>query len=259
VIRIIEAGRILLADEMGLGKTIQAIAAIEIFARFLNVKKVLIICPTSLKYQWKREIEKFTTRDATIVEGMVHKRRELYACDSFIKIISYGLCRNDGDLIGKWSPDMVIIDEAQRIKNWKTQTAKAVKKIDTEYALVLTGTPLENRIDELHSIVEFVDRYRLGPLFRFLNNHQMLDEHGKLAGYRNLRTINKTLEGILLRRTKKEIADQLPGRTDKNFFVELTKEQVSWHNEYYEIVCRLVNKMDKDRFPFGGRETETSD
>ncbi len=248
VIRIIEAGRILLADEMGLGKTIQAIAAIEIFARFLNVKKVLIVCPTSLKYQWKREIEKFTARDAAIVEGMVHKRRELYACDSFIKIISYGLCRNDGDLIGKWSPDMVIIDEAQRIKNWKTQTAKAVKKIDTEYALVLTGTPLENRIDELHSIVEFVDRYRLGPLFRFLNNHQMLDDHGKLVGYRNLRTINKTLEGILLRRTKKEIADQLPGRTDKNFFVELTKEQIKWHNDYYEMVCRMVNKWIKTGF-----------
>jgi len=84
VIRIIEAGRILLADEMGLGKTIQAIAAIEIFARFLNVRKVLIICPTSLKYQWKREIEKFTARDAMIVEGMVHKRRELYSLDSFI-------------------------------------------------------------------------------------------------------------------------------------------------------------------------------
>ncbi len=248
VIRIIEAGRILLADEMGLGKTIQAIAAIEIFARFLDVRRVLIICPTSLKYQWKREIEKFTARDAIIVEGMVHKRRELYSMDSFIKIISYGLCRYDGDLISDWSPDLVIIDEAQRIKNWKTQTAKAVKKIDTEYALVLTGTPLENRIDELHSIVEYVDRYRLGPLFRFLNNHQILDEHGKLTGYRNLRTINKTLEGILLRRTKKEIADQLPGRTDKNFFIELTKEQINWHNQYYEIVCKLVNRWIKTGF-----------
>lgn len=82
VIRIVEAGRILLADEMGLGKTIQAIGAMEIFARYLNVERVLIICPTSLKYQWKREIEKFTGRDSLIVEGPVHKRRELYEAGS---------------------------------------------------------------------------------------------------------------------------------------------------------------------------------
>jgi len=117
VIKIIEAGRILLADEMGLGKTIQAIAAVDIFARFLNIRRVLIICPTSLKYQWKREIEKFTSRDVMIVEGMVHKRHELYSLDSFIKIISYGLCRYDDDQINDWSPGLVIIDEAQRIKN----------------------------------------------------------------------------------------------------------------------------------------------
>ena len=248
VIRIVEAGRILLADDMGLGKTIQAIAAVEIFARYLNVKKVLIICPTSLKYQWKREIEKFTERTACIVEGIVHKRQEFYSDDSFIKIISYGVCRYDGEMINEWSPDLVIIDEAQRIKNWKTKTAMAVKKIDTEYALVLTGTPLENRIEELHSIVEFVDRYKLGPLYRFLDNHQVLDEYGKVTGYKNLRGINKTLENILLRRTKKEIADQLPGRIDKNFFVELTREQISRHNEYYEMVCRMVNKWIKTGF-----------
>lgn len=248
VIRIVESGRILLADEMGLGKTIQAIAASEVFARYLGVKKVLIVCPTSLKYQWKREIEKFTDRDVCIVEGVVHKRCELYSTGSFFKIISYGLARNDLEEIGEWAPDLVIIDEAQRIKNWKTRTAQSVKKIDTKYALVLTGTPLENRIEELHSIVEFVDRYKLGPLYRFLDSHQVLDEHGKVTGYKNLRRINKTLEGILLRRTKKEIANQLPGRMDKNFFIELTKEQIKRHNEYYEMVCRTVNKWIKTGF-----------
>lgn len=75
VIKIVEEGRILLADEMGLGKTIQAIAAMEIFARYLNVERVIIVCPTSLKYQWKREIEKFTGRESLIVEGSVHKHR----------------------------------------------------------------------------------------------------------------------------------------------------------------------------------------
>ena len=88
VIRIAEAGRILLADEMGLGKTVQAIAAVEFFARYLNVDKVLIVCPTSLKYQWKREFEKFADRDVCIVEGMKHERHKLYRPEVFATIIS---------------------------------------------------------------------------------------------------------------------------------------------------------------------------
>ena len=245
VIRILETGRILLADDMGLGKTIQAIAATELFHTYLNVKKVLIICPTSLKYQWKREIEKFSGKESNIIEGLIHKRKDLYREDDFIKIISYGVCRNDLEFISGWKPDLVIIDEAQRIKNWKTQTAQSVKKIKSEYCIVLTGTPLENRIDEIHSIVEYIDRFRLGALFRFLHNHQVVDENGKLIGYKDLRTINKTLEKILIRRTKKEIADQLPDRLDKNFFVEMTEEQMTDHNDYYEVVTKLVNKWIK--------------
>jgi SNF2 family DNA or RNA helicase len=242
VIRILEAGRVLLADDMGLGKTIQTIAAIELFHKHLNVNKILIICPTSLKYQWKSEIEKFTGRTSTIVEGLIHKRKDLYAQTDLIKIISYGAGRNDLEFIYAWKPDLVIIDEAQRIKNWKTQTAQSVKKIRSEYLIVLTGTPLENRIDEIHSIVEYIDRYRLGALFKFLDNHQVTDENGKLTGYRNLRNINKTLEEILIRRTKKEIAGQLPNRVDKNFFVEMTGEQMADHNSYYDHVSQLVNK-----------------
>lgn len=242
IIDIVDAGRVLLADDMGLGKTIQAIAAVEIFARYFNVEKVLIICPTSLKYQWKAEIGKFTGRDACVVEGLVHKRKELYLHNDFYKIISFGLVRNDKDLINAWGADLVIVDEAQRIKNWKTLTAKSVKKIYTEYAIVTTGTPLENRIDELHSIVEYIDHFKLGPLFRFLNNHQILDENGKLIGYKDLRTINKTLKDILIRRTKNEIIDQIPGRIDKNFFVEMTAEQKSDHKDYYDVVSRLASK-----------------
>ena len=248
VIEIINAGRVLLADDMGLGKTIQAIAAVEIFARYFDVTKVLVICPTSLKYQWKSEIRKFAGRDASVVEGLIHKRKDLYCQDDFYKIISYGVVRNDTELINAWEADLIIIDEAQRIKNWKTLTAKSVKKIQSEYTLITTGTPLENRIDELHSIVEYIDRYKLGPLFRFLYNHQVLDEYGKLIGYKDLRSINKTLEDIMIRRTKKEIIDQLPGRIDKNFFVEMTPEQKSDHWDYYNVVARLANRWIEQGF-----------
>ncbi len=248
VIKAFKAGRVLIADEMGLGKTIQALATVELFARYLDVKRVLIICPTSLKYQWQKEIEKFTDKSSQVVEGLIHKRKTLYKQKEFYKIISYGITRNDLDMINAMSPDLVILDEAQRIKNWKTKTAKAVKQIQSKYTIVLTGTPLENRLQELHSIVEFIDMYRLGPLFRFLHNHESTDEFGKVIGYKRLKSINKTLEPVLIRRTKKEIIDQLPGRIDKNLFVDMTKEQRRDHNSYYELVCRLVNKWRRQGF-----------
>ena len=239
--RIVETRRILLADEMGLGKTVQTIAAVEIFSRHLGVKSVLIICPTSLKYQWKNEIHKFSGRNAIVIEGSPLVRTALYGEKTFYKIISYGACSNDTDKIDQIKPDLVIIDEAQRIKNWKTKTAQAVKKIHSDFAIVLTGTPLENRIEELHSLMEFVDQYKLGPLFRFLGAHQVLDDRGKLTGYRNLREIYKTLDDVLIRRNRQTIIDQLPGRIDKNYYIEMTREQIEEHDYYYDIVSRLVN------------------
>jgi SNF2 family DNA or RNA helicase len=248
VIKAVKAGRVLIADEMGLGKTIQAIASAEILANELGIEKVLIICPTSLKYQWQMEINKFTNREVNVIEGLIHKRRKQYEDNQFYKIISYGVVRSDLEFINKFAPDLVILDEAQRIKNWKTKIAQSIKQISSEYAIVLTGTPLENRLEELHSIVEFIDRYKLGPLFRFLYTHQIIDEFGKIIGYTKLHDINETLDPILVRRTKKEIEDQLPDRLDKNFFVKMTKEQLRYHSDYYEIVSRLVNKWRRQGF-----------
>jgi len=237
------AGRALIADDMGLGKTIQAIAATEILARECGVERALIVCPTSLKYQWRQEIEKFSDRTATVVEGLSHARRRLYGADGFYKIANYDVLHRDLEAIQAWRPDLVILDEAQRIKNWKTRAARSVKRIDSPYALVLTGTPLENRLEELHSIVEFIDRHRLGPLFRFLDAHQMADpETGRVVGYTHLKAIGETLAPILIRRTKAEVLKQLPERMDKTFLVPMTKEQRQIHEENREIVARIVAK-----------------
>ena len=242
------AGRSLIADDMGLGKTIEAIAAVEILAKTVGLERVLIISPTSLKHQWKQEIEKFSDRSVQVVEGLLAKRTQLYASDSFYKITNYDVIYRDFDLIARWMPEMIILDEAQRIKNWKTRTAKSVKKLESEYAIVLTGTPLENRLEELHSIVEFVDRFRLGPTFRFLAEHQHVDEVGKVVGYRNLSTIAKTLEPVLVRRTKNEVLKELPQRLEKNYFVPMTKEQMKHHEENREIVARIVAKWRRFGF-----------
>jgi superfamily II DNA or RNA helicase len=243
-----KAGRSLIADDMGLGKTIEAIAAVEILARTVGLERVLIVCPTSVKHQWKQEIEKFCSRSAEVVEGFLPKREKLYRSDSFYKITNYDVIHRDLDLIRNWAPEMVILDEAQRIKNWKTRRAQSVKKLDSRYALVLTGTPLENRLEELHSIVEFVDRFHLGPMFRFLAEHQHVDEIGRVVGYHNLSKIAKSLESILLRRTKKEVLKELPERLEKNYFVPMTDEQMKHHEENREIVARIVAKWKRFGF-----------
>ncbi|MBF0492197.1 MAG: DEAD/DEAH box helicase family protein [Deltaproteobacteria bacterium] len=241
-------GRVLIADEMGLGKTIQAIAAAEILAQVMRIQRVLIVCPTSLKHQWQSEIEKFSKRSALVVNGLLKKRQETYATSSFFKIINYDVVYKDIALINSWQPDLVILDEAQRIKNWKTRAAKSVKLLQSRFAIVLTGTPLENRLEELHSIVSFIDRQRLGPLFRFLHNHQVNNEFGKVTGYHNLDQIGESLKPILLRRHKSEVLQQLPERTDKTFFIPMTEEQWLHHDENYEGVCKIVNKWRKMGF-----------
>ncbi|MCC6125758.1 MAG: DEAD/DEAH box helicase [Pirellulales bacterium] len=242
------AGRCLNADDMGLGKTIQAIAAAEILARTAGVEKVLVVAPTSLKHQWRGEIEKFAGREATVVEGMLSRRRELYRAESFYKITNYDVIHRDRDAIAEWQPDLIVLDEAQRIKNWQTRTAQSVKMLDSKYAIVLTGTPLENRLEELHSIVQFVDRFRLGPMFRFLNEHQHVDDHGRVVGYKSLDRITETLKPILVRRTKDKVLKELPERLEKRFFVPMTEPQAKHHEENRETVARTVQKWRRYGF-----------
>ncbi|BBO19038.1 DNA or RNA helicase superfamily II [Candidatus Brocadia pituitae] len=242
------AGRCLIGDDMGLGKTIQALAAAELMAKLFNIQKVLIVSPTSLKHQWKTEIVKFTDRAVQVIEGLNHLRRQFYRNESFYKLINYELVFRDFDMIKGWAPDLIILDEAQRIKNWKTRTAQYVKQLDSTFAIVLTGTPIENRIEELHSIMEFIDRRHLGPLYRFVHNHRIVDEGGKVIGYQNLQSVRGSLKNVMMRRKKEEVLKQLPERIDKNFFVPMTKEQRVIHDENYDIVAKLIAKWRRYKF-----------
>jgi hypothetical protein len=116
----VRAGRALIGDEMGLGKTIQAVAAAELFARHFGVQRVLVVCPTSLKHQWSSEFARFSERQAQVIHGLRAQRQLQYREDVFCKITHYETLARDADLIAGWAPDLVIADEAQRIKNWNT-------------------------------------------------------------------------------------------------------------------------------------------
>ncbi len=244
-----KAGRCLIGDEMGLGKTAQAIGAAEVMARLFGVERVLVVCPTSLKHQWKNELSRFTSRTVQVVDGLRPKRAEAFADPAPVfKITNYDTVHADLDAITGWSPDLVILDEAQRIKNWTTRVARSVKQIQSPYAVVLTGTPLENRLEELFSIIDFVDRHRLGPKFRLLHEHQVRDDAGKVTGYRDLGRIGQTLSPVLLRRQKDQVLKQLPERIESTVFVPMTPLQRDLHTENQEEVARLVAKWRRFKF-----------
>lgn len=242
------AGRALLADEMGLGKTIQAIGAALVLKREAGIEGVLVVCPTSLKYQWRSEIVKFTDESVRVIEGPFQVREKQYREGAFFKIVSYHAIAHDLEAVARMAPDLVVLDEAQRIKNWKTRIARSVKRIESPYALVLTGTPLENKLEELYSIVEFVDHYKLGPFWRFLAEHQIKDETGKVTGYRGLGEIAGLLSDMTIRRRKKEVLADLPGRIDKRVFVPMTAKQRSIHDEFAESVGSLTRKWKRKGF-----------
>jgi len=173
-------GRAVLADDMGLGKTIQGIGVAELLSRHAAVAKVLIICPASLKSQWRKEIRRFSDRSVHLVLGSQKERPAQYAGDQFFTVCNYEQVLRDVLSIERVAWDLIILDEGQRIKNWEAKTSRIIKALKSPFALVLSGTPLENRLDELFSVVEFIDDRRLGPAFRFFNRHRVVDEKGKL-------------------------------------------------------------------------------
>jgi superfamily II DNA or RNA helicase len=239
------SGRALIADEMGLGKTVQAIAAAQLLARHFGVQRVLVVCPTSLKHQWQREFARFAGAEAQVLGGLRAQRQRQYREEGFCKITNYETLARDADLIEAWAPELLIVDEAQRVKNWNTIAARAIKRIAAPYAVVLTGTPLENRLEELISIVQLVDQHRLGPTWRLLHEHQQFDEAGRVVGYRDLDRLGATLAPIMLRRRKAEVLTQLPERVDNTLFLPLTPEQRVHHDENGLIVSRIVSRWRK--------------
>jgi SNF2 family DNA or RNA helicase len=243
-------GRSILGDDMGLGKTVQTLAACELLARERGIERVLVVAPASVKYQWETEIKKYTNRPVQIVDGGIEDRRSGYRQPTFYRLINYEIAVRDMDELNVWQPDLIVLDEAQRIKNWEAKTTRAVKKLRSRYALVLTGTPLENKLEELYSIVQFVDDRRLGPAYQFLHDHRMLDPDGKVIGYRNLERIREKLQPVLLRRTRAEVLSQLPARTDTVVYVEMAEQQKGPYADLQHTLVRLLQKKhltDVDR------------
>ena len=238
--------RALLADDMGLGKTIQAIAACELLAQRKGIARVLVVCPASLKAEWEEQIARFSTRATRLVFGPPAQRLAAYREPAFFTIVNYEQVLGDaGDINAILAPDIVVLDEAQRIKNWHTKTAHRVKSLRAPYAFVLTGTPVENRIDELYSIIQYLDPEVLGPLFRFNRDFYELDARGRPIDYKNLAALRERVQPLMLRRRKSDVEKELPGRTVKTYFVAMAQEQKSRYEDYRQPAAQLIAQAQR--------------
>ena len=239
------AGRAFLADDMGLGKTIQAIAAALVLRRSLGARRAMVVCPASLKHQWSREIRKACGERAQVVEGPPARRFAIYSGwrEGFL-ILNYELVLRDLDAVLATRPDLVVLDEAQRIKNWNTKTARAVKRLQSPHAFILTGTPLENRLNELHSLVEFLHPRAPGPRWRLLPFHAVSDDRGQVIAYEGLQVLRRRLEGFFLRRERRAVLDQLPERTENTFWIGMTGAQLRPYRKHAATAARLASKRN---------------
>ena len=138
--------------------------------------------------------------------------------------------------------DLVILDEGQRIKNWESKTSRTIRQIDSPFRLVLSGTPLENRLGELYTITKFVDNSLLGPAYQFFNRYHIVDERGKTQAYHRLDELRENLSPILMRRTRSEIANQLPSRTDEVVRIMGTQEQLEIQNANVSRAAQIAAK-----------------
>ena len=251
VARVLQAGRLLLADDMGLGKTTQAIAACHALWRAKRVRKGLVIAPASLKPQWLREWQETTSVPIRLVEGSPEERRRIYRehRTGFL-VVGYEQLLRDIAEIQALRPEMVVVDEAQRIKNYATKSAAYVKALDPEYRLVLTGTPMENRLEELASILDWVDDVALSPKWRLVPWHTTSTRTGDqgtsgVSGARNLETLRTRIGTCTLRRLRRDVIGQLPSRTDTRVPIEMTAQQRDAHDELSLPIAVLARKAAK--------------
>ena len=236
--------RALLADEMGLGKSVQAIAACALLHRIGRAARALIVTPATLKAEWEQQVHELTSLGVLALVGSRRSRLAAYERETapFFTIASYEEILTDHlEVNARLRPDIVILDEAQRIKNWNSPTALAVKRLHSRYAFVLTGTPVEHNLDELYSLVSFLDPTLFGPLFRFNREYYEFDERGRPRGYRHLDRLRERIRPIFLRRRKADVETQLPGRTERFHFVPLCDSQRAAYAPLEAELRRLIS------------------
>jgi len=228
-----------LADDMGLGKTLQTIALL-LWAKTKTkgAGTSLVVAPTSVVPNWYREIERFAPSLSTVIwQGPDRFDREDELEDADVILTSYALLRRDDDLLQNLGLHYVILDEAQHIKNPLSATARVAKKLQSDHRLALTGTPIENRLSEFWSIVDFVAPGLLGDLRSFEEKVARPIDRGDEETAAKLRA---TIRPFVLRRTKEEVAPELPEKIEQEYVVPMGDEQAKLYGQILRQVRESV-------------------
>lgn len=241
-----------LADDMGLGKTLQVIAFL--LSEYLEAKegegkRTLIVCPASLVFNWKNEIEKFAPGlSVQLVIGTMAQRKQLLSQlnERSIVVTSYDLLKRDLEAYEGLTFDYQIIDEAQYIKNHNTQVAKAVKAVEAGFKVALTGTPIENKLSELWSIFDYLMPGFLYSYQRFKEEMEqpVTQENDEAAIMR----LQKMIHPFVLRRLKKEVLVDLPDKIEENRTVQLGEEQQKLYNANVQKLKILLDGQSDEEF-----------
>jgi SNF2 family DNA or RNA helicase len=244
--RMVERGQMLLAMVMGAGKTPTTLACIETLLEQDEISKVCVVVPSSLKYQWLREINKFTTSKAMVIDGTPKQREKLWRLSigcQYIIVNPESLVKD----LPHWESmrfNAMVIDEATIIKSFTAKRSKMLKKLGAKchYRFALTGQPIENRPEELFSIMQFVDSSVLGKFDLFDKTFIVRDHFGRPTRYRNLKQLNETMVEAMVRKTREDIADQLPQVITQVVPVQFDRSGAAL---YKVIATDLLNEIQK--------------
>jgi len=239
-----------LADDMGLGKTVQTLALLlAVKAADEKVEsdrkfKALIVAPTSVVHNWLREMDKFApSLKHALWHGVDRKERQEELEKADVVVTSYALLRRDEELLAKLDLRYAILDEAQLIKNPMSATARAAKRLKSHRRLALSGTPIENRLSEIWSIFDFVSPGLLGPLDKFEERYSRPIDAGDAKAAQRLRA---TIHPFILRRTKAEVAKDLPEKIETDNFCELTGEQAALYGAVLkEVRAQVMGEVER--------------
>jgi SNF2 family DNA or RNA helicase/uncharacterized Zn finger protein len=220
-----------LADDMGLGKTLQVITTLQKFKedKILEKEKILVVAPTGLLSNWQKEIEKFAPTLRPFIFHGTHRKIENEDFD--VLITSYGIMRSDANLLKKRKWQALILDEAQNIKNVNTEQTKAIKTIGANNFIAMSGTPVENRLRELWSIMDFSNRGLLGTVKEFNDNFALdIEVNNDVEVAEKLK---KVTSPFMMRRLKsdKTIISDLPDKIEIDSYATLAKEQASLYEQ----------------------------
>lgn len=237
-----------LADDMGLGKTLQAIVALSQLQK-KNLGTALIVCPTSLLYNWKEEFHKFNPKlKVMVVDGIPSARKKLITTLSKYDAIitSYTLLQKDIEQYEKTTFSYVILDEAQHIKNRGTRNARSVKMVRAAHKLILSGTPIENSLDELWSLFDFLMPGFLSSYDRFVEKYVRVtgEKHTQ-----NIEYLRKKISPFILRRMKEDVLKDLPPVSENIYHCQLSSVQQELYRSYAESARdELVKLVERDGF-----------